>query len=116
MSDPTNAPHAHDHDESELIDAHDHDHPHGDAHAHPHGDHAHAHPHDAHAHAHGDHDHAHGGGLWGMLGELFHTHSHSGQRADRALESSARGICRRTGATPTATGAPRISPGSSSCW
>src|SRR5258708_3419286 len=76
----------------------DHDHSHAeDNHTHAKNDHAHTgdehdHDHDDHGHAHGDHDHAHGGGLRGLLGEIFHTHSHSGPRTDRALESSERGI------------------------
>jgi cation diffusion facilitator family transporter len=65
-------PHPHDHDH----DAHDHPHD-GDEHAH--GDHA-------------DHDHAHAGGLRGLFEGLFHTHSHSASRTDRALETSERGI------------------------
>ena len=68
---------------------------------HSHADHAHAdhahddHAHDKHSHAHNGHaraDHTHGGGLGGLLGELFHSHSHTGPRADRALESNERGI------------------------
>jgi cation diffusion facilitator family transporter len=50
------------------------------------------HAHDDHDHdsEHGDHDHA--GGLGGLLGGLFHTHSHASSRTDRALEGSERGI------------------------
>nr|HRC76257.1 cation diffusion facilitator family transporter [Kouleothrix sp.] len=63
---------------------------------HPHDDHDHGHPHDDHDHDHSDHDHghdhAHASGLRGLLGELFHSHSHSEPRSDRALESSERGI------------------------
>jgi cation diffusion facilitator family transporter len=96
MSDPTGEPPRREHD--------DHDHPHDDydhprddpEHDHPHDDHDHEHDdheHD-HDHPHDDHDHEHdhGGGLGGLLGGLFHTHSHSAPRADRALESSERGI------------------------
>ena len=57
----------------------------------PHDDHGHSHDHD-HDHQGHDHDHEHGGGLGGLLGGLFHTHSHAGSRTDRALESSERGI------------------------
>jgi cation diffusion facilitator family transporter len=96
QSDPTHAADhaasAHDHMPTAIHDAHDdeHDHAHDDEHDHAHDDeHDHAHD-DEHDHAHGDHDHA--GGLVGLLGEIFHTHSHSGPRADAALESSDRGI------------------------
>jgi cation diffusion facilitator family transporter len=79
--------HAHDaHDPNHAHDAHDPNHAH-DAHDHDHSDHAH--DHDAHAH---DHDHEHTGGLRGLLGALFHTHSHAASRTDRVLESSERGI------------------------
>jgi cation diffusion facilitator family transporter len=65
--------HDHDiHDPNHAHDAHDHDHDHGD-------------------HDH-DHDHEHTGGLRGLLGALFHTHSHATSRTDRVLESSERGI------------------------
>jgi cation diffusion facilitator family transporter len=83
--------HAHDHPNPDDELDHPHvelDHPHGEP-DHPHGELDH--PHDdldqKHAeHGHEDHDHG------GLLGALFHSHSHSGPRADRALESSARGI------------------------
>ncbi|HNP73141.1 MAG TPA: cation diffusion facilitator family transporter [Kouleothrix sp.] len=88
--------HGHPHDDH---DDHDHNHPHDEHdhdHGHPHDDHDHGHPHDDHDHDHSDHDHghdhAHASGLRGLLGELFHSHSHSEPRSDRALESSERGI------------------------
>src|SRR5690349_9113933 len=74
-----------------LHAAHDHAHGEHDDHndqAHDHDEH----DHDGHAHDHGEHDHEHGGGLSGLFGELFHSHSHSASRTDRALESSERGI------------------------
>src|SRR6266511_1676586 len=72
--------HAHDsHDPNPAHDAHDHDHSNHD-HDHDHGDHDH------------DHDHEHTGGLRGLFGALFHTHSHATSRTDRVLESSERGI------------------------
>jgi cation diffusion facilitator family transporter len=92
------AGHAHDdHDHADDRDRahhddHEHDeHQHGD-HEHDHGDHEHNH--DDHSHDHGDHDHDHdhAGGLSGLLGGLFHTHSHASSRSDRALEGSERGI------------------------
>ena len=95
-------PHPHDHDHDALNHPHD-DHS-AEAHDHPHADDDHAHDqhdqgvhsdHDDHDHAHGDHDdhdHAHASGLRGFFEGLFHTHSHSASRTDRALESSERGI------------------------
>ncbi|HEU5103560.1 MAG TPA: cation diffusion facilitator family transporter [Roseiflexaceae bacterium] len=79
------------------LDHEDHDHAHGehDDHDHPHGEHEHDdHPGDdhGHGHPHDDHEHAHVGGLRGLLGELFHTHSHTSSRTDRALEGNERGI------------------------
>lgn len=98
----SDAAHAHDHDEPDQHDhgdsAHAHDHQEAGAraseadHNHGHGDATHAHDHDDHDNPGDDHDHAHAGGLSGLFGELFHTHSHSASRADRALESSERGI------------------------
>jgi cation diffusion facilitator family transporter len=87
--------HEHDHDPESLPDnaspaAHEHDHDHDHDHAehdHSHDDHNHDHDHD-----HDDHNHDHGGGLGGLLGALFHTHSHATSRTDRALEGSERGI------------------------
>jgi cation diffusion facilitator family transporter len=80
------ASHDHDDHDDHTHDDHDHD-------QHDHGDHAHDdHTHDDHGHAHNDHDHAHAGGLRGFFGALFHTHSHTSSRTDRALESSERGI------------------------
>ncbi len=67
------------HDPNHAHDAHDHDHSNHD-HDHDHGDHDH------------DHDHEHTGGLRGLFGALFHTHSHATSRTDRVLESSERGI------------------------
>jgi cation diffusion facilitator family transporter len=71
-----------------TTDDHDHDHDHE---AHDHGPN---HTHDAHDldHDDHDHDHEHTGGLRGLLGALFHTHSHATSRTDRVLESSERGI------------------------
>jgi cation diffusion facilitator family transporter len=103
MTEHTGAPHDHDdHDNHDAHDDHDdHDHAHDD-HDHAHDDHAHddhdhaqgahEHAHDDHDHDHGDHEHIHAGGLRGLLGEIFHTHSHGEPRTDRALESSERGI------------------------
>jgi len=77
---------AHDHDAAHDHDDHDHDHA-GAEHDHEHeSDHDHSHAADH------NHDHERAGGLRGLLGELFHTHSHSSSRTDRALESSERGI------------------------
>ncbi len=74
---------------STPIDAHAHDTGHDHEHDHGH-DHDHDHDHD-HGHDH-DHDHDHAGGLGGLLGAIFHTHSHGGPSADEALEGSQRGI------------------------
>lgn len=72
-------------------------HPHSE---HPtHGDHQHAEDAPG-AHRHEsvppvDHDHAHdhrSGGILGMLGELFHGHSHAEPQLDKALTSSEQGI------------------------
>jgi cation diffusion facilitator family transporter len=90
--------HAHPYDTAgQADDAHDHDH--NTAHNHEDHDHDHAgaeHDHDLESdHSHGsghDHDHERAGGLRGLFGALFHTHSHSSSRTDRALESSERGI------------------------
>jgi cation diffusion facilitator family transporter len=78
-------------------DAHDHARPSNNSHedGHKHDDHEHGdhdHDHDDHEHGDHDHDHDHGGGLGGLLGALFHTHSHATSRTDRALEGSERGI------------------------
>jgi cation diffusion facilitator family transporter len=77
-------------------DAHDHAPPsnnsHVDGHTHDEHDHDHDHDHSHDDHGHGDHEHDHGGGLGGLLGALFHTHSHATSRTDRALEGSERGI------------------------
>ena len=81
---------AHDHppDSATASAQHDHDH---DDHDRDHGDHDHGDDHD-HDHDDHDHDHEHAGGLRGLLGGLFHTHSHGASRTDRVLESSERGI------------------------
>jgi cation diffusion facilitator family transporter len=71
------------HDERE----HGHDHGSASAAAHSHGEHDHGHDHNDH-----DHEHDHGGGVGGLLGAIFHTHSHAASRTDRALEGSQRGI------------------------
>jgi cation diffusion facilitator family transporter len=79
-------PGAHDHEH----DDHEHEH---DDHDHEHEDHDHGDNHSVAGHKHDhDHNHAHAGGLSGLLGALFHTHSHATSRTDRALEGSERGI------------------------
>lgn len=86
---------------AQAHDAHDHEHPHNaHDHAPPRGSLSATttetgHDHDDHGHddhAHDDHDHEHAGGLGGLLGALFHTHSHATSRTDRVLEGSERGI------------------------
>jgi len=93
MNEPTDAPdqqgpHAHPHATAagHSADRHDDDRA-GAEHEHEHeSDQDHSHGSD------GDHDHEYAGGLRGLLSGLFHTHSHSSSRTDRALETSERGI------------------------
>lgn len=65
---------AHDHDSDHDPSAHDHDHDDDSDHS---------------AHDHGDHDHGHGGGLWGVLGGIFHLHGHADERRLLAADPAA---------------------------
>jgi cation diffusion facilitator family transporter len=93
MNDPSHRHDQADHDHPHAHDTHPHDeHEHNGSASH-HDDHDHPRPHDDHDHdGDHDHDHEHGAGIRGLLGGLFHSHSHSASRADRVLESSERGI------------------------
>lgn len=67
----------------------------GHPHPHPLGtNHPHEHPHpDGDDH---DHGHSHGGGLWGLIGSVFHVHGHSDQKqalvSDSAFAATNEGI------------------------